>query len=90
MILPSLAEKIGLNESLMLQALYNYWGSEENDENERSYGVVCYDFRELIEDVFTFWDINTIRKTFDNLKIFSFYGLIKNLDIQNILYANLI
>ncbi|WP_350346129.1 DnaD domain protein [Heyndrickxia faecalis] len=64
-VIPSLAEKIGLNEAIILQQL-NYWLQKSNHIYEGKPWV--YNTYEDWEEQFPFWSISTIRRAISKLE----------------------
>ncbi|MCM3663475.1 DnaD domain protein [Mesobacillus subterraneus] len=64
-VLPSLAEKVGLNEAIFLQQL-NYWLQESKHSYEEKKWV--YNTQEDWQEQFPFWSISTIRRTISKLE----------------------
>jgi len=64
-ILPELARKIGLNQAIVLQQLH-YWISKSNKKYEDKYWV--YNTAEEWQEQFSFWSVDTIKRTFLKLK----------------------
>jgi DnaD/phage-associated family protein len=64
-VLPSLAEKVGLNEAIFLQQL-NYWLQESKHCYEEKKWV--YNTQEDWQFQFPFWSISTIRRTISKLE----------------------
>ena len=64
-ILPSLAEKVGLNESIILQQLH-YWLQKSN--NERDGFKWVYNTYDDWAAQFPFWSVSTIRRTVTKLE----------------------
>jgi DnaD/phage-associated family protein len=66
-VLPSLAEKVGLNEAIFLQQL-NYWLQESKHCYEEKKWI--YNTQEDWQEQFPFWSISTIRRTISKLEGF--------------------
>lgn len=64
-VLPSLAEKVGLNEAIFLQQL-NYWLIESRHCYEDKKWI--YNTQEDWQEQFPFWSISTIRRTISKLE----------------------
>jgi len=64
LILPSLAEKIGLNEAIVLQQVH-FWISKELNYKEGRYWV--YNTYKEWHDQFPFWSKSTIKRVFKSL-----------------------
>jgi hypothetical protein len=64
-VLPSLAIKLGLNESLVLQQLH-YWLQKSNQKRDGFYWV--YNTYKEWNQQFPFWSLNTIRRAIANLE----------------------
>ncbi|MGG3964999.1 DnaD domain-containing protein [Heyndrickxia faecalis] len=64
-VIPSLAEKIGLNEAIILQQL-NYWLQKSNHIYEGKPWV--YNTYEDWKEQFPFWSISTIRRAISKLE----------------------
>src|SRR5690625_2721742 len=64
-VLPTLAKKIGLNESIMLQQIH-FWIRKEKHLYDGKYWV--YNTYKEWEKQFAFWSISTIRRTMTSLE----------------------
>lgn len=64
-VLPTLAEKIGLNESMILQQLH-YW--LEKSSNVQDGFTWVYNSYEDWQEQFPFWSVSTIRRTITKLE----------------------
>lgn len=64
-VLPSLAEKIGLNEAIVLQQIH-FWLKKKKNYKDGSYWV--YNTYEDWTEQFPFWSISTIRRTITSLE----------------------
>lgn len=69
LVLPKLASKIGLNESILLQQLH-YWNqiNEESGNNYKDGYYWTYNSYEKWKEQFPFWSESTIRRTIGRLK----------------------
>lgn len=65
LVLPSLAQKVGLNESIILQQLH-YWLQKSDKEIDGKKWV--YATYEQLHEQFPFWSIATIRRIIANLE----------------------
>ncbi|MED3549987.1 DnaD domain protein [Cytobacillus praedii] len=65
LVLPSLAEKVGLNEAIFLQQL-NYWLKDSN--NIRDGHTWVYNTYEDWQEQFPFWSVSTIRRVITKLE----------------------
>lgn len=64
-ILPSLATRIGLNESVVLQQVHFWISKEQNFKNGRYW---VYNTYEEWAEQFPFWSESTVRRTFNKLE----------------------
>ena len=65
LVFPSLAEKIGLNESIILQQVH-YWLNKTNNKEDGNQWV--YNTYDDWKKQFPFWSISTIRRAINNLE----------------------
>jgi len=65
-VMPSLATKIGLNESIFLQQLH-YWLDKSTNVKEGYRWV--YNTAKEWQKQFPFWSVNTIRRVINSLKV---------------------
>ncbi|TYS50111.1 DnaD domain-containing protein [Bacillus infantis] len=81
-VLPTLAEKIGLNESMILQQLH-YW--LEKSSNVQDGFTWVYNSYEDWQEQFPFWSISTIRRTITKLETKGLFitGKFNKLKIDN-------
>jgi len=77
---PEVAQKIGLNESIIVRQLH-YW-LKTNEKTKRNFyenQVWCYNtIREWKQNNFNFWSESTIKRIFQNLKKINLIKTIKN------------
>lgn len=66
LVLPELAQQIGLNEAIFLQQLH-YWINKEEAEYRDNKFWVYNSYKKWQEDNFPFWSERTIRRISDNL-----------------------
>ncbi|WP_238941809.1 hypothetical protein [Bacillus sp. REN10] len=64
-IIPSLATKIGLNESIILQQVHYWLQSSEHEHDGRKW---VYNTYEQWQEHFPFWSISTIRRSIKSLE----------------------
>ncbi len=74
LVLPTLAQKIGLNESIVLQQIH-YWLNPESNSNYYQGRYWVYNTYKQWQKQFSFWSAKTIQR------------VIKNLEDQNILIS---
>jgi len=68
-VLPSLADKIGLNEAIVLQQLHYWLENKRNKGREhKGYKWVFNTYADWQTDNFPFWSINTIQRIFASLE----------------------
>lgn len=67
MVLPSLASKIGLNEAIVLQQIH-YWLNPKINKNYKEEKHWVYNSYEQWQEQFTFWSIDTIKRTITALE----------------------
>ncbi len=64
---PALAEKIGLNEAIVLQQMH-YWLSKSNSGKEHEGRIWIYNTYEQWVEQFPFWSESTIKRAINSLK----------------------
>ncbi|MGM7635663.1 DnaD domain-containing protein [Bacillus sp. Hm123] len=64
-IIPSLATKVGLNESIILQQIHYWLQSSEHKHDDRKW---VYNTYEQWQEHFPFWSISTIRRSIKSLE----------------------
>jgi hypothetical protein len=65
LVFPSLAQKIGLNESIVLQQIHYWIMASNHNINGENWIYATY---EQLQNQFTWWSIKTIQRTLTNLK----------------------
>jgi hypothetical protein len=76
---PEIAEKIGLNESIIIRQIH-YWllKNEENQKNFYKGKFWCYNSLQEWQKTFTFWSESTIKRTFNSLEKLGLIIITKN------------
>lgn len=65
LVLPTLADEIGLNEAIVLQQIH-FWISKGKHFHDGRYWV--YNTYEEWQKQFPFWSVSTVRRTFNKLE----------------------
>ena len=67
-VLPTLAQAIGLNDSIFVQQLHWWLGNKKVGREHDGYKWVKNSIKEWQEDNFPFWHVNTITKIVNRLE----------------------
>lgn len=66
MVLPKLAEKVGLNEAIILQQIHYWLSGKSAKEKDGKYWI--YNTYEDWQKQFPFWSVSTVRRTLNSLE----------------------
>ena len=69
LVLPSLAKRVGLNESIALQQLHFLLGVKGSGRSHAGHKWIYNTYEEWRESYFPFWSCRTIERVFDSLEV---------------------